>query len=209
CEEITERQHERERRAGKQAGNGKRKNDTQERGAAIGAQVLRGFDQRAGNMLQRRIDGKKNKRRIDVRKHQDHGEGTVEKEADRFARDVQILQQAVKHAVAAKNGLPGVAANKIADPQRYDHQLIQKFLARTCVERKIVGKRVAEKEGAKSHRSGDARSAQENLNVKRIAEQRAIVLKIPLMHKRAIANKPETVREHECVRQQKKKADPQ
>ena len=47
------------------------------------AEILRGFDERAGDVFERGVDRKKNKGRVDVREHQDDGEGAVEKEADR------------------------------------------------------------------------------------------------------------------------------
>src|SRR6266436_5892878 len=59
----------------------------------------RGFNQRAGNVLERGIDGKENEGRIDVREHEDHSEGAIEKETDRFVGDVEILEKSVEHAV--------------------------------------------------------------------------------------------------------------
>src|SRR3981081_542812 len=124
-EEVAKRQHEREGGSGEQAGYGKGKNDTQECGAAVGAQILRGFNKWAGDVLKRGVDRKKDEWRVDVREHEDNGKGTVEKKADRFAREVQILEKAVEHAIAAQDGFPGVTANEVADPQRHDHELIQ------------------------------------------------------------------------------------
>src|SRR5882762_9004436 len=97
-------------------------------------------------MLERSVDGKKDERRVDVREHEDNGEGTVQKKADGFARDVQILEKAVEHAIAAEDGFPGIATNEVAHPQRHDHKLIQEFLARTGVEGEIVRERVAEEQ---------------------------------------------------------------
>jgi hypothetical protein len=131
---------------------------------------LRGFNERAGNVLERGIDGKEYERRIDVREHEDHSEGAVEKETDGFVGDVEILEKTVEHAVAAENGFPGVAAYQIADPERDNHELVEEFLARAGVEGKIVRERIAEKKGAEGHGSSDARGAQENLEVERIGE---------------------------------------
>src|SRR6266403_644227 len=116
-------------------------------------------------MLERGVDGKKNEWRVDVREHEDNGERTVQKEADRFAREVQILEKAVEHAIAAQDGFPCIAANEVADPQRHDHQLIQEFLARTGVEGEVVRKRIAEEQRAECHGTGNARGAQKNLKV--------------------------------------------
>src|SRR6267142_5081440 len=102
-------------------------------------------------MLERSVDGKKDERRVDVREHENNGEGTVEKKADRFARDVQILKKAVEHAIAAEDGFPGVTPNEVAHPQRHDHKLIQEFLARTSVEGEVVRKRIAEEQRAECH----------------------------------------------------------
>src|SRR5882762_3987723 len=116
-------------------------------------------------MFKRRVDGKKDERRVDVREHENNGEGTVQKKADRFARDVKILEQAVQHSVAAQDCFPGVAANEVADPQRHDHELIQEFLARTSVEGEVVREWVAEEQRAECHGTGNARGAQKNLKV--------------------------------------------
>lgn len=160
-------------------------------------------------MLERGIDGKKNERCVDVREHEHDSEGAVEKEADRFVGDVQVLEKAVEHAVAAENRFPGVAADQIADPERDDHELIEEFFARTGVEGEEVRERVAEEERAEGHGSGDACGAQENLEVERIGEKRAIVLQIPVMDERAVADEPETVREHERVRKKEKQTHPE
>src|SRR6267378_5107705 len=47
------------------------------------------------------------------------------------------------------------------------------------------------------------------MEVEWIGEKRAIVLRIPVMDKEAIANEPEAVGEHERVREKKKEADPE
>src|SRR6267154_179781 len=97
-------------------------------------------------MLERGVDGKKNEWRVDVREHENNGEGAVEKKADRFAREVQILEKAIEDAIAAQDGFPGIAANEVAHPQRHNYKLIQEFLARTGVKGEIVRERIAEEE---------------------------------------------------------------
>src|SRR2546429_8160955 len=72
------------------------------------------------NMFESSIDGQKNKRGVDVREHQHDGERAVKEVANRLAGEVQILQEAIQHAVAAKNGFPSIAAHKVADPKRHD-----------------------------------------------------------------------------------------
>ena len=146
----------------------KRQDDAEECWRGDGAEVLRGFDERARDVFERRVDGKKNKRRVDVREHENYGERAVEKNADGFVRDVQILQEAIEDAVAAENGFPGVAANEIADPQRDDDELVEQFFARAGVEGEEIRERVAEQERKKGHGGGDAHGAQEDLDVKRI-----------------------------------------
>src|SRR6202022_1248161 len=59
-EEIAEGEDEGERCSSEQSGNGKRKNDAEECGAAVGAEIVRGFDERAGNVFEGGIDGKEN-----------------------------------------------------------------------------------------------------------------------------------------------------
>src|SRR6202023_2470874 len=97
-EEIAEREDEGEGGSGDQAGNGKRKNYAEERGATVCAEILRGFEERTGDVLEGGVNGKENKGRVDVREHEDDGKGAVEKEADGFVRDVEILEKTVQHA---------------------------------------------------------------------------------------------------------------
>ena len=85
-------------------------------------------------MLEGGIDRKENERCVDVREHEDDGERAIQEEADGFVRDVQVLQKAVQHAVASENGFPGVTADEIADPKRYDNELIEEFFSRASVE---------------------------------------------------------------------------
>src|SRR5580704_15984641 len=61
----------------------KRQYHTKKRFKRTRAQVLRSFDDRAGNVFECSIDGQKNKWRINVREHKNHREGAVKKEAHR------------------------------------------------------------------------------------------------------------------------------
>src|SRR5712672_2878041 len=142
-------------------------------------------------MLERSVDGKKDERRVDVREHEDNGKGAIEKEADWFVRDAQILEKAVEHAIAAEDGFPGVTADEIADPQRHDHKLIEEFLARTGVEGEIVRERVAEEQRAEGYGAGDACGAEKNLKVQGIGKQCAVVLQIPVVDQETVAHDPE------------------
>jgi hypothetical protein len=77
------------------------------------------------------------------------------------------------------------------------------------VEGEKVCERIAEEKREEGNGSGDARGAQKNLEVERIGEEYTIILQIPVVNERAVANQPEAVRKHERVRQQKKKTDPE
>src|SRR5690348_18491355 len=107
---------------------------------------------------------------------------------------MQILQETVQYAVAAENGFPGVPAHKIADPQRYDDELIEKLLSCAGVKSQVVRKGIAEKERAERDRSGDAHSAKKHLGIERIRKERLIVFPIPLVDDDSIANRPKTMR---------------
>ena len=132
-EKIAEREDESESRSGEQAGHRERKNYAEKSVALAGAKVLRGFDERARDVLERGVNRKKDEWRVDVGEHQDDGEGAVEEKADGLVREMQILEEAVEHAVAAENCFPGVAADQIADPQRHDDELIEQIL---CARRR-------------------------------------------------------------------------
>jgi hypothetical protein len=124
-------------------------------------------------------------------------------------RDVEVLEKAVENTVGAENGFPGITANEIADPQRNDDELIQKLLTATGVEGKIVGERIAEKERENSDRSGDAHGAKENFEVDGIFQERGVILEIPVVDDDSVLDGPETVNEHEGVRQKKEGCDPE
>jgi len=174
-----------------------------------GAEILGGFDERAGNVLEGGVDGEKNERRVNVREHEDDGEGTVEEERDRFVGEMKILEEAVEDAFAAENGFPGVAADEIADPQGNDDKLVEQFLAGAGMKRKVVGERVAEEQGAEGHRCGDAHGAQEDFEIDGLREESFVIVQVPLVDEETVFDGPEAVREHQRVGEQEEEADPE
>src|SRR2546428_74997 len=106
-------------------------------------EVMRSFDERTGYVLERGVDGKKRKRRVDVCEHENDRERAVEEEDNGFVREMQVLEKTVEDPVAAKNGFPGVTPDEIADPQRHDDKLVEKFLAGMGVKGQVVSKGVA------------------------------------------------------------------
>jgi len=57
---------------------------------------LRGFNERAGNMFERSVDGKKNERRVDVSEHENYSEGAVEKSGDGAVSDVEYWRKPLR-----------------------------------------------------------------------------------------------------------------
>ena len=82
---------------------------------------MRGLDQIARNAFKRRIDGQKRERRVDVGEGKDNRKGAVEQKPEWVLTDVDVLQQGIKDAVAAENGLPCIGPYQITYPQRNDH----------------------------------------------------------------------------------------
>jgi len=185
-EKVTEREDESEGGSGKKARHGERKNDAKKCGARIGAKVVRGFEERARDVLKRSIDGKKDERGVDVGEHEDDGERAIEKGGEWFVGDVEKLQRAVEDTVRAEDGFPRVAADKITDPERDDDELIEKFFAGAGVEGEEVSERVAEKKRKKSHGNSDAESAEENGGVERIGEELGVLAEIPVVEDDAV-----------------------
>jgi hypothetical protein len=144
-----------------------------------------------------------------VREHEDDGEGTVEEERDGLVSEMKVLEEAVENAFAAENGFPGVAADEIADPQGDDDELVEQFLAGAGIKGKIVGERVAEKEGAEGYGCGDAHGAQKDFEVDGLREESAVVVQVPLVDEEAVSDGPKAVREHQRVRKQEEEADPE
>src|SRR5882762_627646 len=128
-EEIAQREYEGEGCAGEQPGNGKRQDDAEKCLNRSGAEVVRGFDKRAGDVFECRIDGKKNERGVDVREHENDGERAVEKERNGLMGEMQVLQEAIENAFAAENGFPGVTAHQVTHPQRNDDELVEQLFA--------------------------------------------------------------------------------
>ena len=120
--------------AGQKSRQRERKNDTQKRGARAGTEVVRGFDEVSRDVLERSVQRKKDKGRLDVRKCEDDRERAVEEKANGLVDQVELLEEAVKDSVGAKNGFPGITANQVADPQGHDDQLIEKFFSWSGVE---------------------------------------------------------------------------
>src|SRR5690348_18332665 len=86
-------------------------------------------------MLERRIYGQKDKRRVYVREHEDHSEGTVKEKLNRMMDDVKVLQKAIQHSVAAENRFPGVTSDEVTDPEWNDDKLVEQVFAHSRAER--------------------------------------------------------------------------
>src|SRR5580704_16562761 len=97
---------------------------TAECGPGRRAKIVGSFDQTSRNMFERRVNRKERKWRVDVRQGEDDSERAIEEKFDGVARDVEILQQAVEHTVAAEDCFPGVSAHEITGPQGNYHELI-------------------------------------------------------------------------------------
>src|SRR5262249_12794834 len=123
--------------------------------------------------------------------------------------DVQVLQEAVEDTVAAEDRLPSIAANEITDPERNDHELIQKFLAPPRVKGDKVGEWVAEEQREKRDRGRYTHRAKQNAGVQWVRQELLIVIEIPVGDDKAVLHAPETVSEHQGIREQKKEADPE
>ena len=108
---VSQAEHESESCAREHSRNRERQDHAPERLRWRGSEIVRGFDQVARDVLERRVNGKKRKRRVDVREREHHRKWTVEQEFQRMMREVNILQQRVQHAVGAEDRLPGVGAN--------------------------------------------------------------------------------------------------
>src|SRR5271155_4185246 len=94
-------------------------------------------------------------------------------------RKVHVLQKSVQHSVATQDSFPGVRANQVTDPQWNNYQLIEKIFSLTCVEREIVGQRIAQQQG-KDHDSGcNPHGSKKSLQVNIHAEEFAIVVQCP------------------------------
>ena len=87
-EEIAEGENKSERCASQQAGEREGKDDAEERCARSGTEIVGSFDEIARNMFEGSVERKKDEGRIDVREHENYGEGAVEEKADGFVSDV-------------------------------------------------------------------------------------------------------------------------
>src|SRR5260370_10323109 len=190
-EKVTERKTERKCCSCQQTRHGEREDHAQKSLNRAGAQILRGFHERPRDMFERSVNGKKNERRVNVRQQKHDGERAVKEKANRPVGEMEVLKKAVQHAVAAENGLPGVTAHQIADPQGHDHKLIEKFLAR--VESQVVREGIAEQKRTKRDGSGDAHGAEKHFSVERIREESFVIAPIPLVNDNALGNGPKTV----------------
>jgi hypothetical protein len=93
--EIAKRENEGERGSGNKSGDGEGKNNAKKSLSGAGTEVLRGFDERAGNVFERGVDRQKNEWRVDVREHEDDCEGAVEQKGDGLVGEMQILEEAI------------------------------------------------------------------------------------------------------------------
>ncbi len=134
------------------------------------------FDKIARDMFEGSVERKKDEGRVDVCEHENNGEGTVQEETDGFVGDVKILQEAVEHSFGTEDGLPGIAADEIADPQGNDDELVEKVLANAGVERHEIRDGVAEQQRKQSYSGGDTHGAEKNLRVDGLLKKFGVVL---------------------------------
>ena len=88
-------------------------------------------------------------------------------------------------------------------------ELVEQFLANTAMKRQVIGERVAEQQGAKRHRSGDAYGAQEDSDVDGLGKESHIIVQVQLVDQDSVVDGPEAVREHQRVGKQEEQADPE
>src|SRR4029077_10396351 len=81
-EEVAQGEHEGEGGASQQAGEREREDDAEKCRARSGAEIVGSFDEIARDMFERSVERKKDEGRVDVREHENNGEGAVEEEAD-------------------------------------------------------------------------------------------------------------------------------
>src|SRR2546427_12965838 len=122
--------------------------------------------------------------------------------------EMNILQQRVKHAIAAENRFPRVGANQIAYPKWDDHQLIEKILFHSCSERKVVRERITEQQGKDCHPRGNPHGAKQGLQIHVDAKELTVVVEGPGMKDRlGRRNRPDGETEAQGLRQQKTQSE--
>ena len=167
------------------------------------------FDEISGNVFERRVNRKKREWSVDVREGEDYRERAIEEKFDGMMRDVEILQEAVEHAIASKDCFPGVTAHEIASPERDDHELIEKVFSFRCVKREEISERVSEKQREQGNGGGDANRSKKDRDVNRVANQLNVILKIPALDDGLLRrNGPEAVTEEQRVGNKEERGDP-
>ena len=170
---------------------------------------MRSFDEISGNVFERRVNRKKCEWRVDVREGEDYRERAIEEEFDGMMRDVEILQEAVEHAIASKDCFPSVTAHKITGPQRDNHELVEKIFSFWCVKREEISEWVSENQREQGNGGGDANRSKKDREVNRVANQLDVILKIPVVNDGLLRrNRPEAVAEEKRVGKKEECGDP-
>src|ERR1700735_3692499 len=159
-EEISQSENEGEGSSREDSGKRERQNHAHESGERRRAEVVRGFDEVARHVFQRRVDRQESEWRVDVCQRENDRERAVEKKLNRTVSDVQILQKSIEHTFAAQNGFPSVTADKVAGPQRNNYELVEQIFAFCRVKRKVVGERIAKQKGQECDRARDSDRAE-------------------------------------------------
>ena len=77
------------------------------------------------------------------------------------------------------------------------------------MKRQVVRERIAEEERAQCNRCGYAHGAQQDSNVHGFRKESGVIVQVPVMDDDAVADCPETVRQHQRIGKQKEQADPE
>jgi hypothetical protein len=76
------------------------------------------------------------------------------------------------------------------------------------MERQVVSQGVTQEQGQKRHRGRDPHRPKKHSDVEWIGKELVIILQVPLMDEHSIADQPEAVSKHQCVRKQQERAYP-
>src|SRR5581483_6450914 len=160
--------------------------------------------------LDRRVQGQRADREVEVDEHEDHRGAVVEEDAERVVRDPQPLQEPVEHTLLAEDRQPRVHAEQVARPERDDHEHEERRTeARRHVARQPVRERERESDRDRRRENGDPQRRPHRRHVRADAEEVAVVAGRPVVDDRVVDRLPERVTDDDPERDEEAQPEQQ
>ena len=169
-----------------------RQGDAQEAAHRAVAEVGRGLERAAVELLERGVDRQDGERRPGMGQGHDHGTAVVEPPGQGLGDQAGADQAGVEHPAIAEDDLPGEDAQQVAGPERDGDQEQPQGLAAAAIERDVVGDGISKKDGDGRDHGREPQGAEQQGAVERVGPGLPVVVERQRAVEREVVLGPKT-----------------